>query len=102
MRDRIVDGDRTAQPVRLAMAHPDLRTVKAVACLEGPLVERRIGEGRLGRVDALELTPSEAMWLRRFDGSQSLAHMLGEWDTEERELISVVFILRLIGALDLV
>lgn len=52
-------------------------------------------------VGELELTPSEAMWLRRFDGSQSLAHMLGEWDTEERELISVVFILRLIGALDL-
>ncbi|MEZ4384036.1 MAG: DUF4388 domain-containing protein [Nannocystaceae bacterium] len=52
-------------------------------------------------VAQLEMLPSEAMWLARFDGSQTLAQMLGEWDTEERELVSVVYALQLLGALDL-
>ena len=50
-------------------------------------------------IDGLGLLPTEGMWLRRFDGSQSLEEMLGEWDTDERELISVLFTLDLIDAL---
>ncbi len=49
-------------------------------------------------IDGLGLLPTEGMWLRRFDGSQSLEQMLGEWDTDERELLSVVFTLGLIDA----
>lgn len=51
-------------------------------------------------IDGLGLLPTEGMWLRRFDGRQSLEEMLSEWDTDERELISVLFTLDLIDALE--
>ena len=51
-------------------------------------------------IDGLGLLPTEGLWLRRFDGTQSLEQMLSEWDTDERELVSVLFILGLIDALD--
>jgi len=51
-------------------------------------------------IDGLGLLPTEGMWLDRFDGSQSLEQMLAEWDTDERELVSVVFTLGLIDALE--
>lgn len=47
----------------------------------------------------LDLLPSEAAWLARFDGQESLAQLLADFDTDERELISLVFTLKLIGAL---
>lgn len=47
----------------------------------------------------LALLPTEAAWLARFDGQESLAQLLGDFDTDERELISLVFTLKLIGAL---
>ncbi|MCB9567225.1 MAG: hypothetical protein H6710_08465 [Myxococcales bacterium] len=50
-------------------------------------------------IEELDLLPTETIWLRRLDGTQSLAQLLGEWDTDERELISVVFVLKLLGAL---
>ncbi len=50
-------------------------------------------------IDGLGLLPTEGMWLRRFDGTQSLEQMLSEWDTDERELVSVLFTLGLIDAL---
>jgi len=49
-------------------------------------------------IDGLGLLPTEGMWLQRFDGLQSLEQMLGEWDTDERELLSVIFTLGLIDA----
>ena len=42
---------------------------------------------------------TEAAWLARFDGQESVAQLLGDFDTDERELISLVFTLKLIGAL---
>ncbi|HFE44751.1 MAG TPA: DUF4388 domain-containing protein [Nannocystis exedens] len=55
-------------------------------------------KGAESLIDGLGLLPTEGMWLRRFDGSQSLEQMLGEWDTDERELLSVVFTLGLLDA----
>ncbi|MEZ4453867.1 MAG: DUF4388 domain-containing protein [Nannocystaceae bacterium] len=47
----------------------------------------------------LELLPTEAAWLGRFNGAESLSELLADFDTDERELISLVFTLKLIGAL---
>lgn len=48
---------------------------------------------------ALDLLPTEALWIRRFDGSQTLGQMLADFDTDERELIATVYTLKLVGAL---
>ncbi|MCB9756060.1 MAG: DUF4388 domain-containing protein [Myxococcales bacterium] len=51
--------------------------------------------------EALRLDPSERLCLRRLDGSQSLRAMLNDFETDERELLSLVYTLQLIGKLQL-
>ena len=53
-------------------------------------------------IRALDLLPTEALWIERFDGAQTLGQMLGDFDTDERELIATVYTLKLVGALRMV
>ncbi len=52
--------------------------------------------------DDLRLYPSERLCLRRLTEGKSLRALLEDFDTDERELISLVYTLRLIGKLQLV
>ena len=52
--------------------------------------------------DKLRLYPTERICLQRLDGGQSLRALLDDFDTDERELMSLVYTMGLIGKLELV
>lgn len=53
-------------------------------------------------VSELSLEPSEATWLPQFDGTRNLAAMLDDFNTDEHELISLIYTLKMIRRLELV
>lgn len=63
--------------------------------------EDRTDVGLTALAARLQLEPSEATWLPQLDGSRSLHAMLDDFDTDEHELLSIVYTLRMIGRLEL-
>lgn len=72
----------------------------AVGSAAGRPMVTAISPGDL--VHSLLLTPTEALWIGRLDGSQTLGELLADFDTDERELLSTVYSLKLVGALKMV
>lgn len=74
----------------------------------GPRDQRPLlhGERRPERDTALAaelaLEPSEASWLPQLDASRDLAAMLDDFDTDEHELLSLIYTLKMIRRLDLI
>lgn len=58
--------------------------------------------GRAALAAILRLEPSEALWLPQFDGSRSLQAMLSDFDTDEHELLSILYTLRMTRRIELV
>ncbi len=74
----------------------------------GPREQRPLLQGDRGPerqaalVRQLQLEPSEASWLPQLDGTRSLAAMLDDFDTDEHELLSLIYTLKLIRHLELI
>lgn len=63
--------------------------------------EHRTDDGRAELTATLMLEPSESAWLGRLDGSRTLAELLDDFDVDEHELLALLYILRLLGHLQL-